>query len=285
MRWKHLGRSKNVEDHRGGAGRKAAAFGGGSILLVLIAWLFGLNPQTLLNFSSVVSQNSGTQASAKDAGNFENDEVGKFMSAVLRSTEVVWQEIFRQHRREYREPKLVRFAGQVHSACGHANAAVGPFYCGANEKLYLDTQFFDEMRQKMNAPGDFARAYVIAHEVGHHVQKLLGTLQSVQSKRRTVSETEYNKLQVRLELQADFYAGIWAHHAQKQFQFLEKGDLKEAIGAAHAVGDDTLQKKARGYVVPDSFTHGTSEQRIRWFIKGFESGRLEDGDTFRARKL
>ena len=285
MRWKHLGRSQNVEDRRGGKRRKAAALGGGSLILVLIAWLFGLNPQALLNFGNVLNQSSAGERSTQEGGNFENDEVGKFMSAILRSTEVVWQDIFRQYERSYRDPKLVRFAGEVQSACGHAHASVGPFYCGANEKLYLDTDFFGEMSRRMNAPGDFARAYVIAHEVGHHVQKLLGTLQRVQAQRRRISEKEYNKLQVRLELQADFYAGVWAHHAQKQFRFLEKGDLEEAIGAAHAVGDDTLQKKARGYVVPDSFTHGTSAQRIRWFMKGFESGRLEDGDTFKARKL
>ncbi len=203
---------------------------------------------------------------------------------MLASTEDVWTDIFRQQGRTYTKPTLVLFTDAVHSACGEAGAAVGPFYCPGDQKLYLDLSFFNDLQTRFRAPGDFAQAYVIAHEVGHHVQNLLGTMDRVDSVRGRTSEAEANQLSVRLELQADFLAGVWAHYAQQK-GILEAGDIEEALGAASAVGDDRLQREGQGYVIPDSFTHGTSEQRIRWFRKGLESGDLRQGDTFSVRSL
>jgi predicted metalloprotease len=203
---------------------------------------------------------------------------------VLASTEDVWTDIFRPSGRQYRKPTLVLFSGQVSSSCGRAGAAVGPFYCPGDEKLYLDLSFFDELRTRFRAPGDFAAAYVIAHEVGHHIQRLLGTMDKVDAARGRLSEEEANQISVRLELQADFFAGVWAHYAQQK-ELLEQGDIEEALGAASAVGDDRLQRETQGYVVPDSFTHGTSEQRSRWFRKGLETGDIRQGDTFNTRSL
>jgi predicted metalloprotease len=209
------------------------------------------------------------------------DQVTKFVRVVLADTEDVWRDQFRkQLKQEYQTPKLVLFSGRVQSACGMATAASGPFYCPGDQKLYLDTAFFEELARRFKAPGDFAQAYVIAHEVGHHVQKLRGITDKVDNARRSLSKEEYNKLSVRLELQADFLAGVWAHHAQKMRNILEQGDIEEAMRAAQAVGDDTIQKQARGYVVPDSFTHGTSRQRAAWFRKGFQTGDLSQGNTF-----
>jgi uncharacterized protein len=201
------------------------------------------------------------------------------VAVVLADTEDVWHEQFRKMDKTYKEPRLVLFSGQVESACGFANAAVGPFYCPGDQMVYLDLTFFDELKNRFRAPGEFAQAYVIAHEVGHHVQKLLGTSDKVHAQ-RGLPKAEYNRLSVRLELQADFLAGFWAYHAQKSKQFLQPGDLEEALRAANAIGDDRLQKQARGHVVPDSFTHGTSAQRIRWFRRGFETGDFSKGDTF-----
>jgi predicted metalloprotease len=211
----------------------------------------------------------------------KEDQVTKFVRVVLADTEDVWRDQFRkQLKREYVTPKLVLFSGQVQSACGMASAASGPFYCPGDQKLYLDTAFFEELSRRFKAPGDFAQAYVIAHEVGHHVQKLRGITDKVDSARRSLSKEEYNKVSVRLELQADFLAGVWAHHAQKMRNILEQGDIEEAMRAAQAVGDDNIQKQSRGYVVPDSFTHGTSRQRAAWFRKGFVTGDLSQGNTF-----
>jgi predicted metalloprotease len=205
--------------------------------------------------------------------------LASFVGVVLADTEDVWNRLFQQQGSQYQEPKLVLFSGQVRSACGFASAASGPFYCPADRNVYIDLVFYKELKQRFGAPGDFAQAYVIAHEVGHHVQNLLGISEKVQAMRGRVSEAQYNQYSVRLELQADYFAGVWAHHAQRM-NILEQGDLEEAMRAANAIGDDTLQKQAQGHVVPDSFTHGTSEQRMRWFMKGFKSGKLEQGDTF-----
>jgi predicted metalloprotease len=206
-------------------------------------------------------------------------------SAVLAETEDVWRELFAQHGQTYQDPKLVLFDYEVNSACGFASSAVGPFYCPGDGKLYLDLSFFDELSRRFGAPGDFAQAYVIAHEVGHHVQNLLGVSDQVSAAQQRLSQGESNALSVRLELQADFYAGVWAHHAQRRNELLEPGDLEEALDAASAIGDDRLQREGQGRVVPDSFTHGTSQQRVAWFKKGYESGRMEDGDTFEAKDL
>jgi len=208
----------------------------------------------------------------------------QFVSVVLGKTEDVWQEIFRQNGKQYREPKLVLFSGRVQSACGLGSAASGPFYCPGDQKVYIDLAFYEELRRRFNSPGDFAQAYVIAHEVGHHVQKLLGISDRVDAMQQRMSEVEANKLSVRLELQADFFAGVFARYVQKQ-NLLEQGDIEEALHAASAIGDDTIQRQSSGYVVPDSFTHGTSEQRLRWFRKGFDTGDIRQGDTFSATNL
>jgi predicted metalloprotease len=283
MRWQTGRQSSNVEDRRGMSGPKMAVGGGGGILVI-----FGVDPRALL--TQVNTQGGGLGGGMSTGGSSwtatpEQEELKKFVSAVLADTEDVWNDLFAQMGNDYREPTLVLFNGSVSSACGQASAAVGPFYCGGDESLYLDFSFFDELSRRFKAPGDFAQAYVIAHEVGHHVQHQLGIMKKVNDARRNMSETEYNELSVRLELQADFFAGVWAHHAQKMRQILEPGDIDEALRAATAIGDDALQRQAQGYVVPDSFTHGTSEQRLKWFKKGFESGRIADGDTFNARDL
>ncbi|MDX6303098.1 MAG: uncharacterized protein QOI77_67, partial [Blastocatellia bacterium] len=225
---------------------------------------------------------SGTQSSR--ALNPQEEELKKFVAVVLAETEDVWTEVFRQNGRQYRKPTLVLFSGLVDSACGQASAAAGPFYCSGDEKLYIDLSFFSELKTRFGAPGDFAIAYVVAHEVGHHVQKLLGTTDRISAAQRRMREAEANQLSVRVELQADYMAGVWAHYAKSR-GIVEPGDVEEALGAASAVGDDRLQKQNQGYVVPDSFTHGTSAQRIRWFQKGFETGDVRQGDTFNAGDL
>lgn len=287
MRWKGRRQSSNVEDRRGESGgrRRGVAMGGGlgMIILVIVVALLGGDPMSLLqqlDTGATVSQSSGPAELTA-----EQREMSQFVSVVLADTEDVWNALFRQMGRRYEEPSLVLFSGSVQSACGYASAASGPFYCPADRKVYIDLIFYEELKRKFGAPGDFAQAYVIAHEVGHHVQNLLGTSREVQSMRGRLSEEDYNKLSVRLELQADYYAGVWAHHAQRMKQILEEGDIEEAMQAANAIGDDTLQKRARGYVVPDSFTHGTSEQRQRWFLKGLQSGDISGGDTFNTRDL
>jgi predicted metalloprotease len=282
MFWKGRRQSGNVEDRRSLGGR--AVIGGGigigTLLLILAVALLGGDPSIILNPGGPGGQ---PQQQAPVEG--QKDEAREFVAVVLADTEDVWHEQFRQMGRTYREPKLVLFSGEVKSACGFASAAVGPFYCPEDQTIYLDLQFFQELRTRFGAPGDFAQAYVIAHEVGHHVQKQLGTLDRVHAERASLSKKEANALSVRLELQADFYAGVWAHHANKKKKILEPGDLEEALRAAEAIGDDRLQRQSRGKVVPDSFTHGSSEQRIRWFRRGFETGDIKQGDTFNVRDL
>lgn len=280
MRWLGRRTSGNVEDRRGMSGGKIAVGGGlGTIVIVFIIYLLGGNPGEILNQVGLGGSGEPTMTSEKE------DSLAQFSSVVLADCEDVWKKIFNESGKTYRVPTLVLYTAQVNSACGISGSASGPFYCPLDEKLYIDLSFMEELQNRFNAPGDFAMAYVIAHEVGHHVQKLLGITDEVQKLRDQVSEEEYNQLSVRLELQADFLAGVWANHAEKMFGTLEKGDIEEALGAASAVGDDRIQMETQGHVVPDSFTHGTSEQRMRWFKKGFKSGDLSQGDTFGVENL
>jgi uncharacterized protein len=283
MRWRDRRQSENIEDRRGMSGGKLAlgGLGGcGTIVLLVLALLFGADPRQLLEQLPA----TGGDVPASRPTNPQEEELRKFVAVVLAETEDAWTDIFRQIGRTYRKPTLVLFTDRVESACGVAGSAVGPFYCPGDEKLYIDLSFFHELRTKFGAPGDFAIAYVVAHEVGHHVQKLLGTMDQVNSARHRMSEEQANQLSVRLELQADFYAGVWAHHARNR-GIVEPGDIEEALGAASAVGDDRLQHQGQGYVVPDSFTHGTSEQRARWFRRGFDTGDVRQGDTFSSGGL
>ncbi len=280
MRWRDLRQSGNVEDRRGMGGRGLAVGGIGSVVILIVAFLLGVDPRKLLNSGGDTSPAPGTTATQPMSP--EEEESRKFTGAVLGSTEDIWNNIFRQQGRQYVEPKLAVFSDRVQSACGLSSAAVGPFYCPGDQKVYLDLTFFRELQSRFRAPGDFAQAYVIAHEVGHHVQNLMGTMDRVNQLQARGGEREANQLSVRLELQADFYAGVWAHYAQRR-GILEEGDVEEALRAATAIGDDQLQKEAQGYVVPDSFTHGTSEQRMRWFRKGLETGDIRQGDTFNIR--
>jgi uncharacterized protein len=270
MRMEGWRESGNVEDRRG-MGRGLALGGGGSILALLAYLIFG-GGGSLFTGGGSPSGSRGT-----------DDEAKRFVSRVLADTEDVWTEEFRKTGKSYAPPKLVLFDGQVESACGLAGSAVGPFYCPGDHQVYLDLEFFRELDQRFGAPGDFAQAYVIAHEVGHHVQRLLGTMDRVDREKRRVDEVESNRLSVRVELQADFLAGVWAHHAQRRKNFLEPNELDEALRAASAIGDDRLQRQGRGRVVPDSFTHGTSAQRARWFKHGFRTGDVSQGDTFSVR--
>lgn len=282
MRWKGRKESSNVEDRRGmSSGGKGIVGGGiGTIAIVLVVLLLGGDPTSILQNIQLDDQTTNTNytESAQDK------ELAQFVGVVLAETENVWHAIFKEAGSTYREPKLVLFSGQVQSACGVAGASTGPFYCPGDEKLYIDLSFFEELQKRFKAPGDFAMAYVIAHEVGHHIQNLTGVMDKMNELRSQVSKEEYNQYSVRLELQADFYAGIWAHYTEQK-DLLESGDLEEALNAASAVGDDNIQKQAQGYVVPESFTHGTSAQRKKWFYKGFTSGDIRQGDTFAARDL
>ncbi len=284
MKWKGRSRSSNVEDRRGsggfGMGGKGA-LGGGLGILVLIAYLLfgGGDLGQILNQTQMMNQGSGG-AYEQTA---EEEELAEFVSVVLADTEYVWQDIFTDLNREYEEPVLVLYSGFVQSACGNAGASTGPFYCPGDNKVYIDLSFYEQLQTFFNAPGDFAMAYVIAHEVGHHVQNQLGIMDEYNSLRGQMSQTEFNELTVRLELQADYLAGVWAHYAENM-DLLDEGDIQEAMNAASAVGDDRIQKQTQGYVVPDSFTHGTSEQRMRWFMKGFEEGDLDQWDTFSLRE-
>ena len=272
--------SSNVEDRRGFRVSKGVAGGGiGSIALVLIALFFGIDPSAILQEnpqSNVQEPPSARQSGARDEGR-------EFVARVLGSTERVWGEIFQQASRNYAEPKLVLFSGQVQSACGFAQAAAGPFYCGQDQKVYIDLSFYRELRDRFKAPGDFAQAYVIAHEVGHHVQNLLGIMGKVQARQQRASERDAKELSVRLELQADCLAGIWASFANRERKILEPGDIDEGLNAAAMIGDDTLQKRSQGYVVPEGFTHGSAQQRVRWFRTGIQTGELKQCDTFSAR--
>lgn len=281
MRWRGERESTNIEDRRGLGGKVAVGGGLGTLLLIVIALLFGADPRQL--FQQAPDDRS-SQVQTSRPQNAEEEELKQFVSVVLAKSEDVWHDVFRQNGREYREPKLVLFSDQVRSACGMAGSAVGPFYCPADEKVYIDLSFYDDLRQRFHAPGDFAQAYVVAHEVGHHVQKLLGISDRVEALQHRMSETEANQLSVRLELQADFFAGVFARYVQNQ-GILEAGDIDEALRAASAVGDDRIQRETTGYVVPDSFTHGTSEQRLRWFKKGYDTGDIRQGDTFNASSL
>jgi len=281
MDWEGRRESENVEDRRSLSGRQIAV-GGGAGALILGLVIFFLNGGDLGQlFNQIQQQPQGGGPQVPQKINPAEEELRKFVAVVLADTELVWNDLFRKMGKRYREPKLVLFRGQVESQCGYASAAVGPFYCPADEKVYLDLSFFEELKTKFKAPGNFAQAYVIAHEIGHHVQKLQGTTEKVH--RSGLSKRDQNRLSVRLELQADFLAGVWAFHAQKSLNILEPGDLEAALRAAKAIGDDRLQMESKGYVVPDSFTHGSSEQRIRWFRKGFETGDLSLGDTFSLR--
>lgn len=271
--------SSNVDDRRGSSrAMKAGGLGlGGIIIIGLIAWLMGGDPAEVVDQVSNMTTNTQQTEYIPSP---EEEALATFSAQILASTEDVWSEIFRQNGHTYTPPKLVLYTDQVTSGCGGASAECGPFYCSADQSVYIDLSFFMNMKQRLGADGDFAYAYVIAHEVGHHVQYLLGTLQQAHSQMRNVSQKQSNEIMVRLELQADFYAGIWAHYENRRFQSLEDGDIEEGINAASKIGDDYLQKKARGYSVPDSFTHGTSAQRMRWLKKGITTGRISDGDTF-----
>lgn len=281
MNWKGRRQSSNVDDRRGISGGTLAGGGIGTIVIVLLVMLLGGDPQEVLQQAgSRVGSASQRELTAAEK------EAGEFISVVLADTEDVWHSVFKNElNRRYQEPKLVLFSGQVESACGFATAAVGPFYCPGDNQVYLDLSFYETMKNRFGAAGDFAQAYVVAHEVGHHVQNLLGISRRVREMQAGVSKEEANRLSVRLELQADYFAGVWAHHAHKMKNILDRGDLDEALNCAAAIGDDALQKQAQGYVVPESFTHGTSEQRKRWFLKGWDSGKVRDGDTFSATRL
>jgi predicted metalloprotease len=275
MRWREGRRSDNVEDRRGVGVPLVAGGGIGTVVLLLIALFFGFDPGAMLN-TEAPAPRPGADAPSLSP---RHDEARDFVSVVLADTEDTWRELFRRMNREYRDPKLVLFTGAVQSACGTAGAAVGPFYCPADQKLYVDLDFFRALRDRFGAPGDFAQAYVIAHEVGHHVQTLLGITERNMAARQRADRTGANALSVRQELQADCLAGIWAHHAQRTRQILETGDLEEALGAAAAIGDDRLQRRTQGQVVPDSFTHGSSAQRVRSFKRGFDTGEVRQCDS------
>ena len=281
MKWKGRAKSSNVEDRRGrGVGGAAiGGLGGFGIIIMIIYALLGGNPGDIMQ-----SIDPGQTQNVPYEATQEEEELAEFVSVVLADTEVVWNDIFADLGKEYDEPKLVLFTGSVQSACGVAGASTGPFYCPGDKNVYIDLSFYNELKTQFKAPGDFAMAYVIAHEVGHHIQNELGIIAQMDEIRGKVSKEEYNKYNVRIELQADYLAGVWANHVQGQ-NLLEEGDLEEALTAASAVGDDRIQMQSQGYVVPDSFTHGTSEQRKRWFYKGYEAGDLSQWDTFSANEL
>lgn len=276
MKWQGRQGSDNVEDRRGMSGGKMALGGGiGTIVIVLLVLLLGGDPSQL-------PDSTGGTDTGQVAATEEESQMAQFVSVVLKDTETIWGKIFEQSGSTYKQPTLVLFRDQVQSACGYATAASGPFYCPGDEKVYIDLAFCDQLKTKFGAYGDFAIAYVIAHEIGHHVQNQLGILSKINNERSRSSETRSNQLSVRTELQADFLAGMWAHYAESMLNTLEAGDIEEAMNAAAAVGDDNLQKKYQGRVIPDSFTHGTSAQRKEWFRKGYTSGNIDQGDTFNA---
>lgn len=283
MRWKGRKQSAHVEDRRGvGAGPKLAGGGIGLVLLIGVGLFLGVDPGTLLEAVETQQRASPTRTPRQRA---LEDEQAQFVSVVLADTEDTWSDIFRAAGRSYAKPTLVLFSGAVQSACGLAQAAVGPFYCPRDQKVYIDLSFYSDLQNRFRAPGDFAQAYVIAHEVGHHVQTLLGISQKVHREKSRVSDVEANQLSVRQELQADCFAGIWAFHADRTRNLLESGDIEEGLNAASAIGDDRLQRQAQGYVTPESFTHGSSAQRVRWFKRGYELGDVSQCDTFEERHL
>jgi predicted metalloprotease len=281
MRWQGRRQSTNVEDRRGRPAGRLALGGGAGLVILVVALLFGADPRVLLQQVQTLDSTAPTERRADPV----EDELAAFSATILAESEDVWHREFQRMGREYVEPRLVLFTDRVESACGIAGAAVGPFYCPGDSRLYLDLSFFRTMHDQLGAPGDFAQAYVIAHEVGHHVQNLLGISERVAAVRQQLSEAEGNRLSVRLELQADFLAGMWAHHTERLRPLLEQGDLEEGLNAASAIGDDRLQRRSQGTVVPDGFTHGTSEQRVRWFRRGYETGDFAQGDTFNAVRL
>lgn len=289
MRWKRGRRSDNVVDARGSGSRMGGGKGltlGGVAIVVIVGLLSGQDPMQILGQLAGQAMQGGSVSAPQRSTPTANDEQSEFVRVVLGDTEDTWREIFQGANRQYKDPTLVLFRGGVNSACGFANSAVGPFYCPGDQRVYIDLAFFRELEQRFGAAGDFAQAYVIAHEVGHHVQTLLGVSAKVQAARQRGERMEGdNGLLVRQELQADCLAGVWAYHGQQRHDWLEPGDIEEALNAANAIGDDRLQKQARGQVVPDSFTHGTSEQRVRWFKTGFDGGDVGRCDTFKAKRL
>jgi predicted metalloprotease len=294
MRWEGGRESSNVEDRRGmggGGGMRRGVMGGGIgvVVIALIAMFLGIDPSMIFSLLGGGGGPSITRPQVSQPGPAPappaGDQQAKFVSVVLADTEDTWNALFQQANRRYVAPKLVLFRGAISSACGHAQSAMGPFYCPGDHKVYIDLSFFDELATRFRAPGEFAQAYVIAHEIGHHIQNLIGISDKVAARRQRMSEVEYNALSVRVELQADCLAGIWAHHANRTRHILENGDIEAAMAAATAIGDDRLQKQARGYVSPESFTHGSSAQRVRWFRRGLDSGQLAQCNTFDAREL
>jgi predicted metalloprotease len=299
MRLDELPQSDRIEDRRGGlsgsAGRRGGLGIGAIVVLGLIGWALGIDPRVLIGGAEMMSRNSQTQQQT-DSGSTPNagmpsDQMGKFVSSVLGSTEAVWTDIFAQAGKTYKPPTVVMFSGSTQSGCGFAQAAMGPFYCPIDQKVYLDTSFFQDLQRRFQACDvgskscQFSQAYVIAHEIGHHVQNQLGLLPQVQEAQRGMDKADANSLQVRVELQADCLAGVWANRAQEKWQFIEPGDVESALQTASAIGDDRLQRRSQGYVVPDAFTHGSSAQRTRWFMTGLKSGNVASCDTFRSQQL
>ncbi len=293
MKWDPNVQSENVEDRRGespsgGGGMRTFGIGGGigTIILILIGLFFGIDPSTVLQIGNVISapQQSAPQPSRGPAPSTVQDQGAKFVSYVLADTEETWGKIFQQAGGNYPAPKLVMFNGRAASACGMASTASGPFYCPGDQKVYIDLAFYEQLKRQFQAPGDFAQAYVVAHEIGHHVQNLLGTMDKVDALRRRGNEAQSNALSVRLELQADCYAGVWAANANNARHIIEQGDVESALNAASHIGDDNIQRMTQGYVVPDGFTHGTGEQRVRWFKTGLQSGNIKSCDTFSPRQ-
>ncbi len=282
MRWQSGRKSSNIEDGRGSRIPRGIKGGGiGILLLALVGMYFGIDPAVILNVGETL-QGTSPEASTPYQPTAEEKELADFVSVVLADTEDTWQEVFSASNGTYVEPKLVLFSGAVESACGFAQAAMGPFYCPADSKVYIDLSFYHDLKADLNSPGDFAQAYLIAHEVGHHVQNLLGISDKMAVERSRLSEVEYNRLSVKLELQADCLAGVWANHADRVRQVVEPGDIDEALNAASNIGDDRQQRRSQGRITPDSFTHGTSAQRVSWFRRGFQSGNIGSCDTFKA---
>ena len=297
MRWEDFRASDYVEDRRGGGGGLGIPMGRGGlgigsiIILTLAGWALGIDPRILISGAEQVTgggytQQQQTQPAPQGRSGAPSDEAGRFAAKVLGNTEDVWKQVFpAQLNKQYNPPKLVIFSRATRSRCGGASSSMGPFYCPLDQTVYIDLSFFQEMQRRFKAGGDFAYAYVIAHEVGHHVENQLGLLARVQQRQREVGEAQSNQLSVRVELMADCLAGVWAFHSNQQYKSLEEGDVEEAMRAAEAIGDDRLQKQSQGYVVPDSFTHGSSAQRVRWFMTGMKSGQVQQCDTFRASRL
>jgi len=285
MRWDEFRTSSNVEDRRGIPGGAGGLGIGTIVVLGIIGWALGIDPRLLIGGAEMIANQGGYEQQQGKQGT-PQDEMGRFAAAILGNTEDVWKTVLpQQTNRQYKEPKLVLFSGATRSGCGAAQSAMGPFYCPLDQTVYLDLSFFQEMQQRFRAGGDFAYAYVIAHEVGHHVENQLDILPRVQARQQEVGATERNQLSVRVELMADCLAGVWAHHSNERWNSLEQGDIEKAIAAAQAIGDDRLQQQSQGRVVPDSFTHGSSEQRVRWLTTGLKTGQIQACDTFRASKL